>query len=214
MTGLMKNKILDIENYFDELFPNPKCELNYSKDYELLIAVVLSSQTTDKKVNNVTSVLWKKYDLYSLADANISDIENIIKPIGLFKRKAEYIISIAKVLINQYNGVVPNDRIILEKFPGVGRKTANVVLGLLYDVPSIAVDTHAERVSKRLNLAFENDSVSLVEKKLMNLYSKENWVKRHHQMVLFGRYKCKSISPLCSDCKLKKICMYKKKNQF
>lgn len=211
MTGSKKNSINLIESYLDELYPNPKCELNYSKDYELLISVVLSSQTTDKRVNEVTKILWSKYSLNTLAQANVLDIENIIKPIGTYTRKARYIIEIANILINEYNSVVPNDRIALEKMPGVGRKTTNVVLGLLYNVPSIAVDTHVNRVSKRLNLASCDDSVNIIENKLMKLYSRDNWVKRHHQMVLFGRYKCMAKNPLCEDCKLKNIC--KKKNQ-
>lgn len=200
-----------IENYLDELFPNPKCELNYNKDYELLIAVVLSAQTTDKRVNSVTSILFDKYpSLEELSKADVNDIMEIIKPIGTFHKKAVFVKEIANILLKEYNGKVPNDRASLEKIPGVGRKTTNVVLSNLFDVPAIAVDTHVARVSKRLNLANKNDDVTKIEKKLMKKFAKENWSKRHHQLVLFGRYYCKAVSPNCANCKLKDICKVRK----
>ncbi len=200
-----------IENYLDELFPNPKCELNYNKDYELLIAVVLSAQTTDKRVNSVTSILFDKYpSLEELSKADVNDIMEIIKPIGTFHKKAVFVKEIANILLKEYNGKVPNDRASLEKMPGVGRKTTNVVLSNLFDVPAIAVDTHVARVSKRLNLANKNDDVTKIEKKLMKKFAKENWSKRHHQLVLFGRYYCKAVSPNCANCKLKDICKVRK----
>ena len=196
-----------VENYLDELFPNPKCELNFNKDYELLIAVVLSAQTTDKRVNSVTPILFDKYkNLDALSKANVDDIANIIKSIGTFRKKAIFVKEIATILNEKYGGVVPNDRKSLEKMPGVGRKTTNVVLSVLFNVPAIAVDTHVSRVSKRLGLAKENDDVSIIEKKLMKKFDKNTWSRRHHQLVLFGRYHCKAISPNCSNCKLKNIC--------
>ena len=201
----------ELEKYLDELFPDPRCELNYNKDYELLIAVVLSAQTTDKRVNSVTSILFDKYpNLEALSKADINDIMEIIKPIGTFHKKAVFVKEIANILLNEYDGKVPNDRASLEKMPGVGRKTANVVLSNLFDVPAIAVDTHVARVSKRLNLAKQNDDVTKIEKKLMKKFTKENWSKRHHQLVLFGRYQCKAASPNCANCKLKDICKAKK----
>lgn len=212
MTGLMmkKNKIELIEAYLDEVFPNPRCELNYKKDYELLIAVMLSAQTTDKRVNMVTEILFNRYPtLEALKDASIDDIIFIIRPIGTFNRKAVYLLEIANILYYEYNGVVPCDRKALESMPGVGRKVANVILSEWFKIPNIAVDTHVERVSKRLGLAKTNDSVTIVEKKLQKAYIKDNWSKRHLQMVLFGRYKCKSSKPLCSDCKLKDLCYNK-----
>lgn len=202
-----KEKIVLIENYLDELYPNPKCELNYSKDYELLIAVVLSAQTTDKRVNSVTSILFDKYkNLKQLSEAPVEDIIDIIRPIGTFHKKAQFVHEIAKILHDQYNDVVINDRKVLESLPGVGRKTANVVLSNLFNVPAIAVDTHVSRVSKRLALAKEEDDVSIIEKKLMKKIAKENWSKRHHQFVLFGRYHCKAMNPACDACKLKDVC--------
>ena len=202
----MINKILD---YLDELYPNPKCELEYTKDYELLIAIVMSAQTTDKRVNMVNKVLFKKYQsIKELSEASLEDIEKIIKPIGTYKKKAVFIKEIATKLINDNIKVIPNDREYLSSFPGVGRKTINVFLSVIYNEPLVAVDTHVNRVSKRLKLAKDGDDVLEVEKKLMNKIPKDKWNKVHHQLVFFGRYKCKSISPLCTDCKLKDICKY------
>lgn len=201
----------NILEYLDELYPNPICELNYNKDYELLLAIVMSAQTTDKRVNEVTKILFKKYDtLEKIASANLEDIENIIRPIGTFKKKSIFIKEIANRLIEDGYDIVPNDREYLESLPGVGRKTVNVFISVIYKEPAIAVDTHVERVSKRLNLAKENDTVFEVEKKLMKKIPKQRWSKTHHQMVHFGRYKCKSITPICSDCKLKGICNHNK----
>jgi len=207
-----KIKVPLIINYMNELYEDARCELNYQKDYELLIATVLSAQCTDKRVNMVTKELWKKYDLEGLACANVKDVEKIIHSIGSYTKKARYIISIANHLIEEKNGVVPNDRAYLESLEGVGRKTCNVVLANIYDVPTIAVDTHVLRVSKRLALALKNDSVLTVEKKLMKIFPENTWSKLHHQLVLFGRYKCKALKPECEDCKLKDICKYYKKN--
>lgn len=209
MTGSMmkKEKINLIGEYLDTLFSDPKCELNYSKDYELLIAVMLSAQTTDKRVNEVTKILFEKYPtLVELKDAKLEDITSIIRPLGTYQRKASYLLEMANILYYQYNGVVPNDRDKLEAMPGVGRKVANVVLSEWFKEPSIAVDTHVDRVSKRLRLAKVNDSVLEVEKKLQKTFPVDDWSKRHLQLVLFGRYYCKSQKPLCDNCRLKDIC--------
>lgn len=204
----MKDKIIA---YLDELFPDARCELVYNKDYELLIATVLSAQCTDKRVNMVTKELFSKYDIFALAEIPVKEIEDIIRPVGTYTRKAMYIKKIAEALVRDYEGVVPNNREYLSVLPGVGRKTCNVVLSNIYDVPAIAVDTHVERVSKRLGLAKEKDNVSVVEKKLQKFFPKDKWSRLHHQMVLFGRYKCKSISPICEDCKFQSDCKYFKK---
>lgn len=200
----MKNN--DFYNILDEIIPNPKCTLNYNHDYELLIATVLSAQCTDERVNKVTSVLFSKYNIYDLANLEPQDIIDIIRPCGNMNRKSEYIIVIAKKLVNDYKGKVPNNREYLESLPGVGRKTANVVLGNIYNVPTFAVDTHIERVSKRLGFAKVTDDVLIIEKKLMKLFPAEKWVRLHHQLLLFGRHICKSRSPLCEECKLKDYC--------
>jgi endonuclease-3 len=201
---MMMNKIVE---YMDELYKNPKCELNYNKDYELLIAVVLSAQTTDKRVNEVTKILFDKYDnLKKLSEAKIEDIIKIIRPIGTFNKKAVFVHNIANKLLKEKNGIVPNDRKYLESLDGVGRKTTNVVLSNLFNENCVAVDTHVSRVSKRLKLANKNDDVKTIEKKLTNKFKKYNLSRLHHQFVLFGRYKCKAQKPECNDCKLKDIC--------
>jgi endonuclease-3 len=206
------NNSNQIIEYLDKLFPNPKCELNYNKDYELLIATVLSAQTTDKRVNEVTEVLFNKYDsLEKLRDADLDDIKNIIKPIGTFNKKSVFIKDIAKYLIDNCDGRVVNDEKVLTSIPGVGRKTSNVVRSNLFDYPAIAVDTHVNRVSKRLNIAKEKDEVGVVEKKLMKYFPKDKWSRLHHQLVLFGRYHCMSRNPSCDNCELKDICNYYKK---
>lgn len=198
MTGLMINKIL---NYFDELIPNPKCELNYCSDFEFLIAVVLSAQTTDYKVNLVTKELFK-YDINSL---KIEEINNIIKPIGMSLKKSYYVKSIAKY-VSKYG--IPKFKDELLKLDGVGNKTANLVLSTLYNEPYFAVDTHVTRVSKRLGLVSDNASVLEIEKKMYELIPRNLLNRSHHQFVLFGRYYCTSRNPKCKDCKLKSICKY------
>ena len=203
----MMNNILD---YLDEIIPNPKCELNYNKDYELLIATMLSAQTTDKRVNEVTAILFKKYpDIESLSKANLEDIIEIIRPIGTFNKKAINTIKIAQEISKI--GYVPNDREYLESLPGVGRKTTNVVLSNIYNTPCIAVDTHVSRVSVRLGLASKKDDVRTIERKLTNIFPKEKLGRLHHQLVLFGRYYCKAQNPQCKECKLKDICKHKTK---
>lgn len=203
----MTNKII---NYMDELFPNPRCELNYNKDYEFLIAVMLSAQTTDKRVNMVTNVLFNKYNtIRKLNDAPLEDIIDIIRPLGMVNSKSRNILGITNRLINDCNGIVPNNREYLESLPGVGRKTTNVVLSNLFDEPFIAVDTHVARVSIRLGIAKSNDDVLTIEKKLNKTFNSNELSRLHHQLVLFGRYYCKAINPLCSTCKLRDICKKK-----
>ncbi len=205
------NKEKLIEQELNKMYPDARCELNYQKDYELLIATVLSAQCTDKRVNMVTKELWKKYDLKSLAHAPKKEIETIIHSVGSYTKKAGYLIEIANRLQKDYDGKVPNNREYLESLPGVGRKTCNVVLSNIFHIPAIAVDTHVERVSKRLSLAKENDSVNIVEKKLMKKFPKEIWSKLHHQLVLFGRYQCKAIHPECENCPFQEICKFYQK---
>lgn len=203
-------KINDIILFLDEIISDPKCELNYNKDYELLIAVMLSAQTTDKRVNMVTGVLFNKYSsLQALNNADIDDIMDIIKPIGTFRKKANNIKSIAKALL-EVGETVPNDRSFLENLDGVGRKTTNVVLSILYKEPYIAVDTHVSRVSKRLGLALKEDDVFEIEQKLYKVFNNKDMSRLHHQLVLFGRYFCKAKKPKCTTCKLKRYCTKEK----
>lgn len=201
-------KAIDVVNYLDEIIPNPKCELNYNKDYELVIATMLSAQTTDKRVNEVTEVLFNKYpSLSALKNADLDDLKKIIRPLGSYNKKASNIIDIATKLDEiKY---VPNDRLFLESLNGVGRKTTNVVLSNLYKENLVAVDTHVERVSKRLGIANDNDDVLEVEKKLNKFFKNYDLSRIHHQLVLFGRYHCTARNPKCSECKLN--CKSKKK---
>ena len=203
----MNKEIYDILDYY---ILNPKCELDYNSPFELLIATILSAQCTDKRVNIVTKELFKKYDINSLANASKKDIEDIIRSCGSYSKKSEYIITVSKRLLKDYDGIVPNDRKYLESLPGVGRKTTNVVLKNIYNEPSIPVDTHVERVSKRLGFARINDSVTIIEKKLMKKIPKDKWNRVSEQILLFGRYYCTSKNPKCLDCKFKNYCKYKK----
>ena len=206
---MMKKNILLINNYLDELIPNPICELNYQKDYELVIAVMLSAQTTDKGVNKVTSILFQKYNsLEKLASSNIEDIKEIIKPIGNYNKKANNIIEISKILINKYKKQVPKTYEELEILPGIGRKSANVIRSEIYKIPSFAVDTHVIRVTNRLGLVKTKDPV-IIEKELEKIFKKSDWIRKHQQLVLFGRYYCKAKNPDCQNCKLLNICLKK-----
>ena len=206
--------VSDFNKKLDIMIPDVRCELNYNRDYELLIATVLSAQCTDKRVNEVTSVLFSNYDIYGLSKAKKSDVEKIIRSVGTSSRKSEFVIKIAQSLVNNYNGVVPNDREYLESLPGVGRKTCNVVLSNLFNVPAIAVDTHVERVSKRLGIAKKIDNVLTVEKKLMKKIPKDLWSRTHHQLVLFGRYICKAKKPECDNCLFYEDCKAKEKKKI
>ncbi len=200
-----------IKNELDILFPNPKCELEYSHDYELLLSVMLSAQTTDKSVNIATKELYKKYDtLDKLNTLSIEDIKNYIKRIGFVSNKSKNF----KSIVSEINkiGYVPNDREYLEKLNGVGRKTASVVLANLFNVPSFAVDTHVFRVSKRLGISNKNDDVLKTEKKLKKYFDEKDWNKINSQLVLFGRYNCTSRNPKCKNCNLISICKEKNKN--
>ena len=205
----MPNNSKFIINSLDKLYPNAKCELKHRGNFQFLIAVVLSAQTTDEKVNKVTPTLFKKYpNVKALANADIKDIEEIIKPLGLYHNKALNITKLSNELIEKYNGKVINDRNILESLPGVGRKTCNVVLNNCFNVPAFAVDTHVSRVSKRLGIASASDEPSVIEEKLMAYFPKEFWGKLHHQFIFFGRYMCKATKPNCTKCPFKKKCTY------
>ena len=204
---MMKTNISSIFAYLDELFPHASCELFYTKDYELVIAVMLSAQTTDKAVNNVTRILFKRYQsLEELNNATLSDIEEIIKPIGLYKNKAKNLKGIVKDLIERFNGVVPSNKEALMTLTGVGNKTAGVIRAEVFKIPDLPVDTHILRISKRLNLAKKDDAPIDVERKLKRLIPEERWIKSHHQLIHFGRYFCLARSPKCRECKLANLC--------
>lgn len=207
---MISNKAKAVQEYLDEILPNVGCELNYSKDYELLIAVVLSAQTTDKSVNLVTPNLFSRYKtIKELAKADVKDVEDIIKSIGLYKNKASNIVELAKVLVEKYNGHVPEDKEQLLTLPGVGIKTAGVTRLELFNVPELPVDTHVARIAKRLKFASKNDEPFEIEKKLKKAFPKENWCKLHHQFIHFGRYICLARNPHCESCKIKEFCSEK-----
>ena len=209
---MMMKKYDLIENYLDELIPSPKCELDYFNDYSLLIAIMLSAQTKDSRVNEVTKILFNKYkSLEEIKNASYKDLQEIIKPLGSFNKKAFNVREIARILLTDYNGIVPTKRDELELLPGVGRKTANVFLSEYLNHHAIAVDTNVERVSKILKLVKEDATPLIIENTLMKHIKKDNWAKRHLQLVLFGRYYCKAKNPECDNCKLKDICKYKNK---
>lgn len=209
---MSNNNIEYILEKLTELFPNAGCELVYHNIFELVIAVSLSSQTTDKAVNKITPILFGKYpDVYALAKADISDVEYILKPLGMSKQKSKNIVALSQILIDKYNGIVPNSQEALESFPGVGRKTANVVMTEGFHIPRLPVDTHVERVSKRMGLVLETDNTLNTELKLMKLIEKDQWHKAHHLLLFMGRYKCFAKNPKCDDCFYKQHCKYDKK---
>lgn len=195
-----KSEALEIYNKISLLFPNAKCELNYNNIFELTIATILSSQTTDASVNKITPLLFQKYpDSKTMKDANSNDIENIIKPLGLYHNKAINIINLSKELEEKYNGIIPNDFKALVELPGIGRKTANVILSEGYDVPKIAVDTHVMRVSNRLGLS-NSSKPDKIEEDLMKLFPANIWKDVHLKLLFFGRYLCTSKNPKCNLC--------------
>ena len=199
-----------VEKALDENFKNPRCELEFTRDYELVISTMLSAQTTDARVNMVTKEIYKKYDsLEKLSKLTIPEIEKLISSIGLYKNKAKYFKEIVNSLLPYEK--VPNDRDFLENIPGLGRKSANVILSVLYDEEYIPVDTHVTRVSKRLEIAKDNDDVLTIEKKLYKFFKGSSYKKVGEQLVLFGRYICLSKKPNCHMCSLYKECKSKDK---
>lgn len=199
----------------DQMFPNATVELNHKNHFELLVAVVLSAQTTDVQVNKITPQLFASYPTpEALAQADLKDIENHLKSIGLYRNKAKHIKKLSEDLIVKYSSKVPDNRGALESLPGVGRKTANVVLSNAFGIPALAVDTHVARVSVRLGFAKEQDSVLVIEQKLMKKIPKNKWQQAHHQFIFFGRYHCLARSPKCNTCPLYDICKYPDKSKY
>ena len=211
----LDGRIMDSKTIISNLelmFKDAKCELDYNNDWQLLIAILLSAQCTDKKVNKVTPILFSKYPtLKNLKEANTNEIEEIIHTLGLSNTKAKNIIALSTILHDHYNDKVPNSKDELIKLPGIGNKTANVMLIEYFNIPAFPVDTHVARVSKRLELCSDTDSVEKIEKKLTTIFPKESWALLHMRMVLFGRYICKAIKPDCANCLFNKQCTYPKK---
>ncbi len=194
------------------MFPEAHCELNHSNSFELVIAVLMSAQCTDEMVNRVTEKLFQKYKKPAdFLAVPLAELEYDIRQIGLFRNKAKNIRGLCELLINQHQSEVPDSYEELVKLPGVGRKTANVVLSTAFGIPAIAVDTHVERVSKRLSFAKEKDTPLQVENSLMNLIPKALWSQTHHRLIFFGRYHCKAQNPKCGGCPLVASCKEGKK---
>jgi endonuclease III len=207
-----KKQLRHVLDTIGVMFPDAHCELNHSNPFELTIAVLLSAQCTDETVNKVTATLFLKYQTpEDYISVPLSELEEDIRRIGLFRNKAKNIQGLCRILLEDYGGRIPEQHEELVKLPGVGRKTANVVVSNAFGVPAIAVDTHVERVAKRLGIAKEDDSVLEVEKKLMNGVPREEWTLTHHRLIFFGRYHCKAQSPACGICPLIDLCKEGKK---
>ncbi|MCU5375619.1 endonuclease III [Bacillus cereus] len=195
-----------------DMYPEAHCELIHDNPFELVIAVALSAQCTDALVNKVTKNLFQKYKTpEDYLSVSIEELQQDIRSIGLYRNKAKNIQKLCRMLLDDYDGKVPEDRDELTKLPGVGRKTANVVVSVAYGIPAIAVDTHVERVSKRLAICRWKDSVLEVEKTLMKKIPMDEWSVTHHRMIFFGRYHCKAQRPQCEECRLLEVCREGKK---
>ena len=205
----MNNKqCIEIIEKLKQTYPDAKCSLDFTTPFELLIAVILSAQCTDERVNKTTPSIFEKYNSpEDFAKMDLALLENLIHPCGFYKNKAKNIKATSKILLEKYDGKVPNTMEELISLPGVGRKTANVVLAEGFKIPAIGVDTHVTRVAVRLNLALASDSILEIEKKLMSLYPQELWGTIHHELLLFGRYYCKAKNPKCTNCPLKAYCI-------
>lgn len=200
-------QIREVLDTIAEMYPDAHCELNHSNPFELTVAVALSAQCTDKKVNEVTKDLFKKYKRpEDYLAVPLEELEQDIKRIGLYRNKAKNIRAMAEKLITEHAGEVPAAYEALVELPGVGRKTANVVMSNAFNVPAIAVDTHVERVSKRLGICKWKDTPLQVEKTLMKKVPREEWTLTHHRLIFFGRYHCKAQSPQCPECPLLHLC--------
>lgn len=200
-----------IKQNLDDLFPSPVCELNYQNDYQLLVAVILSAQCTDKRVNIVSKKLFEDYGTpEKMLTLTQQQLEEKIHSCGFYHNKAKNILSMTKDLIDKFDGKVPNNEKDLQSLAGVGRKTANVVIGEFFKGDAIAVDTHVLRVSNRLGLV-KTDNPLKCELALNKIFKKKDWSTLHLQMVLFGRYICKSQRPLCEKCPFIDICVSDKK---
>lgn len=204
---ISNKKALEMIDVIANMFPNAECELVHDNPFELTIAVLLSAQTTDVSVNKLTKDLFKKYKTpEDYLNVDISELENDLRTIGLYRNKAKNIQKLCASLLNKFDGVIPQTHAELESLAGVGRKTANVVMSVVFNEPSLAVDTHVERVAKRLGICRWKDNVRQVEDKLCKVVPRERWNKTHHQLIFFGRYHCLARSPKCDICPLFNEC--------
>jgi len=211
MKRLPKNRIPEVMGILEGMHPEAMCALDHRSSYELLVAVVLSAQTTDVSVNKVTPELFRKYpDPASLAAAEQADVMDTIKTIGLYRNKSANIIKLAQKLTEDYDGIVPSDFNELVKLPGVGRKTANVVMAEAFGKPAIAVDTHVFRVANRIGLT-DADDVNKTEDQLKERLPEDQWIRAHHLLIFHGRKVCHARKPDCEACGLNEICLGVKK---
>lgn len=205
---LSGKKTVEVLDRMEEMFPDAKGELDHESPFQYLIAVILSAQATDVSVNKVTPILFDAYPTAEkLANAPLDSVMDKIRTIGLYKNKAKNIIKTSQLLVADYDGEIPRTIEEMVKLPGVGKKTANVVAGDMFGVPAIAVDTHVERVAKRLRICKQSASVIEVEEALMKKIPKDRWVQAHHTIILFGRYHCTARSPKCEKCPLLDMCL-------
>ena len=196
-------KALQMIDVISDMFPDAECELKHDNPFQLTIAVLLSAQTTDNSVNKVTAKLFQKYHTAEdFLQVPQEELENDIRTIGLYRNKAKNIQKLCRSLLDKFNGEIPRTHKELESLAGVGRKTANVVMSVAFDEPSLAVDTHVERVSKRLGICRWKDNVRQVEEKLCKVVPRERWNRTHHQLIFFGRYHCLARAPKCDVCPL------------
>lgn len=208
-----KQKYAFIIQYFSESMPDPKTELNYTKPYELLVAVILSAQCTDKRVNMVTPNFFNRFPTVEiLADGSIEEIFDLIRSISYPNNKAKHLLGMAQTLLLNFKGEIPSDVDELQTLPGVGRKTANVIASVVFNKPAMAVDTHVFRVSKRLGLTPDSKNPLETEKELVKNFDNELIPKAHHWLILHGRYTCFARKPNCKMCGLTKVCSYYMEN--
>ena len=205
---LEKDKIKEVLDRLEETYPDAECALHHQNVFQLIVAVALSAQTTDKSVNVVTPALFERYpDADALAAADVEEVSEYIKRIGMYKTKAKNIVGMAQKLVSDYDGQVPEDYDALVSLPGVGRKTANVVLSVGFGHQRIAVDTHVFRVANRIGLVHEKD-VLKTELSLMERIPEERWSRTHHSLIYHGRQCCDARKPKCDDCPINTLCEY------
>ncbi len=213
MGMLNETEIRAVLDGLAEAYPDADCALHFQTPYQLLAAVMLSAQTTDKKVNEVTEHLFRDYpeakDMIRIPE---EELQQILRPIGFYRNKASHLLELSRMLVEQYDGVVPEDQALLEKLPGIGRKSANVVMSVAFGHPRIAVDTHVFRVSNRIGLADEKD-VLKTEQTLMKVIPEAEWTRNHHRLIWHGRRVCHARKPECGSCPVAAYCLWYRQNK-
>jgi endonuclease-3 len=210
--NFMKANAITIEQLLEvaeRLFPNARCELDFRTPFQLAVAVILSAQTTDLAVNRITPALFEAYpDAKTMAEASLETLENLLRTIGLYRNKARHLQDLAKTLVTTYDGKLPDDFEVLCRLPGIGRKTANVIVSVAFGQPGLAVDTHVLRVTQRVGLVSLSDDPTKAELKLKRKIPKSRWSSAHHAILFFGRYHCMAKKPACATCPLADRCRY------